>query len=283
MFNLNQPQQQQNQGGGLFGSTNLGLTGNPNPMNQGNPGQQGGQLWGNQPSMGMTNQNPNIGTKSLFGQPSGMSTGMTSSTGGGLFGQNQPPQQQTGGLFGSTGTGMGTSGLFGGVQQTGAIPMGGGSTVGSIGGGLFGQQQPQQPQQTVQTGFGGFGQQQAQQPQQFGQGQGLLGQGLQGQQGQQQGQGLFGQGMGQQQMGQQQMGQQQMGQPQLPQTGGLFGSTGFGQGMGMNQPQQQQGMMGLGGQQGPFGTMQQPTTQQPGMISSSIFGGTGTGMMRTET
>ncbi|KAK6361646.1 hypothetical protein TWF730_005364 [Orbilia blumenaviensis] len=107
--------------------------------------------------------------------------GNTASTGG-LFGQPQQQQQQqqpTGGLFGQStaNTGATGGGLFGQTStNTGAVGGGGGGLFGqtttntgtfgqpaasTLGGGLFGQQQPQQ-----QQGASMFGQPQQQQQQQ---------------------------------------------------------------------------------------------------------------------
>lgn len=88
---------------------------------------------------------------SLFGGQAQQSTGGfgASTTGGGLFGQNnQQPQQQSGGLFGSsTNTNTTGGGLFGQPAQQ------------QSGGGLFGQNNQQQQQQQGSTGFT-FGQSQ---------------------------------------------------------------------------------------------------------------------------
>ncbi|KAG6828653.1 hypothetical protein H0H92_007122 [Tricholoma furcatifolium] len=116
--------------------------------------------------------NTNTGTKSIFGQPS-----TQPATGFGAFGQNQQQQpqqpQQANPLFGGTSTG---TGLFGqqqqnqqqpGAQQPTANPLFGGAqtntgTTGGLfgGGGLFGatSQQPQQAAATTQPAqTGAFG------------------------------------------------------------------------------------------------------------------------------
>lgn len=148
--------------------------------------QQQGQSTGLFSGIGQSNQ-PQQST-SLFGQPQQPTT--TTTTGGGLFGQNQ--QTTAGG------------GLFGQPSQPTQQP--------AAGGGLFGQPQQQQPQQA--TG-GLFGQTQTQQPQT---GTSLFGQPQQ--QPQQQTGSLFGNSS----LFGNTATQQQQQQPQQ-QSGGLFGST----------------------------------------------------------
>ncbi|WWC86868.1 uncharacterized protein L201_001747 [Kwoniella dendrophila CBS 6074] len=224
-----QPQQQQQQSGGLFGST----------TNQ---------------SSGTT-----TGSTGLFG-----SNSQQPSTGGGLFGSTtQQPQQQStgGGLFGSTTTpATGGSGLFGSTSTTTAPAQGGSSLFGQAntakpaGTGLFGSTTAQQPatggtglfgQSTTQPSTGGTGlfgsiTQQPQQQQQQQGGSSLFGGGF-GQQPQAQkpAGGLFGGGFGtastSQQPQQQQQQQQQGG-------GSLFGG-GFGQQSNMNNSMMGQSMM----------------------------------------
>lgn len=231
-------------GGGMFGNTG---------QNQQQTGGFGATTGGfgatsNTPSGGLFGQKP--ATAGLFGASN------TGTIGGGLFGSNTG----TTGGFGTTGTttgtgafGSNTSGAFGAATQakpangfsfggTTSTPTAGGfgtntgtgfgtTNTGTTGGGLFGQQPPQQQQQTpafgaqpATTGFGpgAFGQSQPQQQQTTGFG------GFGAQQQQQQkpafgfgtttttpatGGGLFG-------------NQQQTQQPQQQQTqtGGLFGS-----------------------------------------------------------
>ncbi|KXT11296.1 hypothetical protein AC579_1664 [Pseudocercospora musae] len=140
----NQQQTQQNQGGGLFGSssnTGGGLFGN----NQAKPATGG--LFGNNTA---TNTNTGGG---LFGsnnnnqqQNSGgglFGSTANANTGGGLFGNNNQQQNKPGGLFGSSTTNTNTGGgLFGsGTQQnnTGSSLFGGGASNTNAGGSsLFG-------------------------------------------------------------------------------------------------------------------------------------------------
>ncbi|KAF7193340.1 hypothetical protein HII31_05319 [Pseudocercospora fuligena] len=146
----NQQQTQQNQGGGLFGSstnTGGGLFGN----NQAKPATGG--LFGNNTA---TNTNTGGG---LFGSNNNQQQQNTggglfgstanTNTGGGLFGNNNQQQNKPGGLFGSSTTNTNTGGgLFGsGTQQnnTGGSLFGGGASNTNTGGSsLFGGNNQQQ-------------------------------------------------------------------------------------------------------------------------------------------
>ena len=301
--------QQQNRPTGIFGATNSNPTGNAfqsnvnqQPSGGGLFGQQpAGSLFGNRTNTGTgfgsggtqgfsgfntsTNANNNNNNTGLFGRQNNSTLG----SGGGLFGQSRPQQQNTSSLFGnkpaSTGTGLfgqqqqTTSGsLFG--QNTGTGFFGSNNTVGGVGfagqnntnannntlqpaGSIFGQKNPMQQNQ-----LGLFGQNSNQQTQSnslfgnkpAGSG-GLFGNTNTGntgffnnnqQQQQQQGGGLFGQ----------------------KQSSGLFGTTNtggslnFNTGFGNNMAQNNQSTGGLFGQKPAFGS---------GATGGSLFGNTSAG------
>ncbi|KAK1219395.1 Nucleoporin nup49/NSP49 (Nuclear pore protein nup49/NSP49) [Marasmius sp. AFHP31] len=234
-------------------------------------------------AFGQQNQQKPAGT-GLFGQQST----------GGLFGQNNQQQQQSGGtgmgtgLFGQSNTGGAGTGLFGQNQNQQQQQQGAGTGTGpfgqsNTGGSLFGQNNQQQQQQQGGTGTGMFGQNNA-----GGTGTGLFGQNNQQQQGT--GNSLFGQsntgGTGMGLFGQNNQQQQQQGAT----GGGLFGqsTTGGGTGTGLfgqnNQSTAGGGLFGQNNQQSTAGTglfgqntgtglFGQSQQQQPQQQQSSLFGG----------
>ncbi|KAF9526407.1 hypothetical protein CPB83DRAFT_858044 [Crepidotus variabilis] len=153
LFGQNQPS---TTGGGLFGQSTQqqpqqgatgGLFGQPQQQNQ----QGTGGLFG------QTQAQPQPAGGGLFGQPQAQQQGSSLFGGGSLFGnptpQQQQPQQQTGGLFGST-----NNQTTNALRPQATLPAGafGASTGTSTNtfGGLFGnniQQQPQQQQQQQQA------------------------------------------------------------------------------------------------------------------------------------
>ncbi|KAI0058469.1 hypothetical protein BV25DRAFT_1239656 [Artomyces pyxidatus] len=152
-------------GGSVFGSSNTTQQ----------PGQSGGLFGG----LG-SNNTTNTGGTSAFGtaqNAQGSATGGSAfGTGGGLFGnsnQNQPSnttQTGGGGLFGggsNQATGGGGGGLFGGGntgQQSGGLFGNTGTQQPATGGGLFGGASTQSQQQQPQQGGGLFGTNTTQQP-----------------------------------------------------------------------------------------------------------------------
>jgi nuclear pore complex protein Nup98-Nup96 len=175
-FGTNNTQQA---GGGLFGNQNKpaattggGLFGNTGTQQNAGGGLFGNNTTANAGAFGNTQQQ---GGGGLFGGANKPATG-----GGGLFGNSTAgqPGQAGGGLFGGLGSNTqtqqqqpGTTSLFGGLggNQNQNKPSLFGQTGQPAGGGLFGNQNTQQP------GGGLFGQSTAQQPQQNALGNSLFG------------------------------------------------------------------------------------------------------------
>jgi nuclear pore complex protein Nup98-Nup96 len=151
-----QPQQQTQTGGGLFGSGGaFGATQQPKPGGLfGGSTTTGGSLFGQQPAQQQatgTSLFGNAGTQQsggLFGNKpattGGLFGGASTGTGGGLFGGAQQQPAQTGGLFGST-TQQPSGGLFGSKPTTTGTGLFGSTAQQPSGSSLFGstQQQPQ--------------------------------------------------------------------------------------------------------------------------------------------
>ena len=146
-----QQQQQPQQTGGLFGTSQTGTA-------------QGGLFGGQQQG---TNQGGLGGQQQQTTTPGGLFGGQqTSGAQGGLFGQQQQQKPSQGGLFGTQQTGTSQGGLFG-TQQTGTTQGGlfGGQQTGAQPSSLFGTSTPSisKPQESNQISlFGG------QQPSTFG-------------------------------------------------------------------------------------------------------------------
>ena len=263
--------QQQNRPTGIFGATNSNTTGN---AFQSNVNQQpaGGGLFGQQPAGSLFGNRTNTGTGTGFGgggtqgfsgfntstnannNNNSNNTGLfgrqnnsTLGSGGGLFGQSQPQQQNTGSLFGNRPASTG-SGLFGQGQQqvtsgslfgqnqgqnSGTGFFGSNNTVGGTG--FFGQNNTNANNNTLQPAGSIFGQKNPMQQNQ---------------------QGLFGQNTNQQTQSNSLFGNKPTG------SGGLFGNTNTGNTGFFNNNQQQQQQGG-----GLFG-------QKPG---TGLFGNTNTG------
>ncbi|ORX39687.1 nuclear protein 96-domain-containing protein [Kockovaella imperatae] len=167
-----QPQQSQ-QTGGLFGQTQQnqpqtgGLFGAQNNTNTGG-GLFGSTIQNNQTStfggFGAKPATTGFGSTPAFGQTNtntfGQQPATTGNTGFSFGAQQQQPQQNTGGLFGSTANNQPSGGLFGAnTQQQNQQQQQSGGLFGSTAakpGGLFGN--PTGNTGTTSTGFGGFGQ-----------------------------------------------------------------------------------------------------------------------------
>ncbi|KAI1366923.1 nuclear protein 96-domain-containing protein [Xylaria arbuscula] len=161
------PNQQPQQPGGLFGSSQPKPAGTGLFGNTSTPTNTGGGLFGNSTNntnaFGASN-NTQPGGGGLFGnKPAGPTGGLfgnagatqNTNTSGGLFGtsgqNNQPQQQQSGGLFGNLNNqNQQKPGLFGtSTQSTGGGFLGGQSTQQ---GSLFGASTGQQPQNNTMAG-----------------------------------------------------------------------------------------------------------------------------------